>query len=173
MKINSIEKTVRRGFSMIEMIVYIAVLAMTFAIVINTVISFASSYREITALRATEYSATAALERMTREIRAASSVDMTNSILNSNPGTLTLIKTVNGVSTTTKFYVASSTLKVDINNVYSGPLTASNAAVTSLVFTVLTSGNSTAVKIDMTVVGRSNSVTKTKNYHSTIILKGI
>jgi prepilin-type N-terminal cleavage/methylation domain-containing protein len=162
----------RKGFSLVEMIIYIALIAIIFVFVINLVLSFASSYKDIAALRIVDRSAMNSLERMTRDIRNATSIDMVLSGFNVNPGTLALIETTAGVSTTTRFYIQSGTLKVDVNGVFSGPLTGNRATVTNLVFHLLTSTSSQAVKIDMTVQGTSGTVSKTKSYYSTIILKG-
>ena len=106
------------------------------------------------------------MERMTRDIRAAKTATASGA-------TLTLITpVVSGVSTTSYYYLFNGALNVDINNASSGPLTVTGATVTSLAFTGLASPNSSAVKIDMTIQGTSGAVTATKNYHSTIILKG-
>jgi hypothetical protein len=133
--------------------------------------SFSNSYRRLTALRTVERSATESFERMTRDIRGASSVDLTASTINSHPGILTLVTSNSGVSTTTKFYLDNGTFKVDVNGIYIGPLTTSNVTVTNLTYQVLTSTYTTAVKIDMTLEGTSGGVTVVKSYHTTVILK--
>lgn len=168
MKINRAQS----GYSLVEMIIYISILFMILIVVVNTVISYTRSYRTLGALRTVENSAMNAMERMTRDIRGATSIDTANSTLGSSPGVLTIVSTSGTVSTTTKFYVQGGVLKVDVNGTYFGPLTLSNASTTSLTFTRLTSTVSSAVKIDMTIDGTSGPVTKTKTYHSTIILKG-
>lgn len=161
------------GFSLIEMIVYITVLSIISLVVMNTIVSFTKSYKILGALRAVEHSAIDSMERMTRDIRSASSIDITNSTFGSNPGVLTIISTSGSFSTTTKFYLQNNVLKMDVNGVYYGPLTLSNATITNLIFTNLNSGISKAVKIDMTIDGSVGGVTKTGTYHSTIILKGL
>ncbi len=155
-----------KGFSLVEMLIYVTLLATILLLVINTVLSFSSSYRQLAALRAAEHSGIDAMERITRDIRQASSADT------SIAGALTLVATSNSVSTTTRFYVQNNVLNVDINGTYYGPLTTSNASVTNITFTLLTNSTSKAVKVDMTVQGISGTVTKTKTYHSTIVLKG-
>lgn len=161
-----------KGFSLIEMLVYLGVLTIIFVVVINTLLSFSGSYRALSVQRIVEHSAVGALERMTRDIRNATSIDTANSTFGTSPGVLTIITTQNSVSTTTKFYVQSGTLKVDVNGTYVGPLTLSNVTVTSLIFTNLTSAHSSAVKIDLTLFGRLGTTTKSLPYHSTVIIKG-
>ncbi len=162
----------KKGFSLIEMLVYIALITVIFLFIINMILSFTGSYKDITALRVADRSGMDAMERMTREIRNATSVTPAQSFFGSSPGILTIVQTSSGVSTTTKFYLQNEVLRVDVNGVYSGPLTLTRAQVTNLTFNLLTSTSSQAVKIDMILNGTSGNVTKTKAYHSTIILKG-
>ncbi|MCC2630346.1 MAG: hypothetical protein K0S38_155 [Candidatus Paceibacter sp.] len=161
-----------QGFSLIEMLIYIAVLTIISLAVTSTVLSFTTSYRTLGVMRIVERSATDAMERMTREIRGATNVDTNNSTFGSNPGVLSLVTTEDAVSTTTRFYVSSNTLKVDVNGIDIGPLTTNNVVVTNLVFTLATTTYTTAVKIDMTLQGTNGTAVKTESYHSTVILKG-
>lgn len=160
-----------KGYTLVEMVIYIAIMSVVLLLIVNTVISLSRSYRDLYALRIVDSTAVDSMERMTREIRGATSVDTVNSTFNTNPGVLTLISTLGNTSTTTKFYISNGVLKVDVNGAYSGPLSDVDATIDSLTFVKLDSGVSTAVKIDMTVSGRSGFTVKTKNYHTTILLK--
>jgi competence protein ComGC len=161
----------KSGYSLVEMVIYVAIISVISIVIVNMLLSFSQSYRNLTVLRLIEHSGTDSFERMVRDISAANSVDTGNSIFNSNPGVLTLVASYGGNSTTTKFYVQNGILKVDVNGSYFGPLTVSNTSISNLVFTLLDSGISNAIKIDMTLVATSGPVTKTKTYHSTILLK--
>lgn len=161
-----------KGYSLVEMVIYVSLITVIFIVAINMLLSFSQSYRTLSALRLAENSAVDSMERMSREIRGATSVDSGNSVLGSSPGVLTLTSTSNGVSTTTKFYIENGVLKVDVNGAYLGPLTLAQASTTNLVFRLLNNGVSSAVKVDLTMEGRAGAVVKTKTYHSTIILKG-
>src|SRR5438128_596462 len=99
----------KSGYSLVEMILYIAILSLFSVTVLNTILSFTQTYRTLSALRAIDHDGLDSMERMTRDIRTASSVDVGNSTLGSSPGVLTLVATANGISTTTKFYVQSGT----------------------------------------------------------------
>ncbi len=162
----------KTGYTLVEMVIYVAIMSIVFLLIVNTVLSFTRSYRDIYALRIVDGSAVDAMERMTREIRGSTSVDTVNSVLGSSPGALTVLASYEGVvSTTTKFYLDNGVLKVDVNGVYSGPLSGVGVTVNSLVFTKLDSGVTDAVKIDMTVSGTSGTATKVKKYHTTVLLK--
>ncbi|KND48027.1 MAG: hypothetical protein AB201_00295 [Parcubacteria bacterium C7867-006] len=164
-------KNKKSGYTLVEMVIYVAVMSIVFLLIVNTVLSFTKSYKGIYVLRIVDGSAVDAMERMTREIRGATSVDTVNSTFGSNPGVLTLVSVSSSNSTTTKFYLDNGVLKVDINGVYSGPLSGVGVSVDSLIFTKLDSGISTAIKIDMIVRGTAGQTTRTKNYHTTILLK--
>jgi Tfp pilus assembly protein PilW len=171
MKTNDMTFQTKKGFSLVEMLIYLGLLTLVFLIIIATILSFTSSYRTLAALRSLDHSATGALERITRDIRNATSVDTVNSTFLSNPGVLVLTTTQGGVSTTTRLYVETNVLKVNVNNVLVGPLTTSDVAVTNLVYTLSTSTYSRAIKIDMTLQATNGPVVQTKTYHSTIVLK--
>ncbi len=156
-----------------EMVIYITVLSIVTVVIANTLVSFSRSYRDLLALQVVDHSGIDAMEKMTRDIRAATSIDIANSTFGSNPGVLTIVRTTNNISTTTKFYIQNSILKADVNGSYFGPLSSSGATVTNLVFSKIDSAISKAIKIDMTVSATVGTATKTKSYHSTVILKGI
>jgi type II secretory pathway pseudopilin PulG len=155
------------GFTLIEMLIYIALLVVIFLLVINTVMSFTRSYRELSALRAADQGGSDALERIVREIRDATGVDTTQSVLGTTTGTLFLVNN----ATTTKFYLQNNTVHLTVNGTYVGPLTGSSTSVTSLIFYFLSTTTTEAVKIDMTVQGKSGQTTKTKNFHTTTVLR--
>lgn len=165
-------KSENDGYTLVEMIIYVAILSIISLVITNTLVSFTRGYHTISALNEVDRSGVDVMERITRDIRAAKSIDIANSTFGSNPGVLTLIAISNGVSTTTKFYLQSGVVKVDINGVYFGPLTLSGAVVNSLIFSKLSTSVSSGVKIDMTISSTVGTAVESKNYHSTIILKG-
>lgn len=141
-----------------------------FVVIINTVLSFTHSYRDLVVLRSLDRSAMTILERMTREIRNANSINTGQSTFGVNPGALSIIKTANALSTTTRFYVESGVMKVATNGIYTGPLTHSRTSVANLLLTQIT-GTTTAIKIDMTLTASSGPTVRTKLFHTTIIMK--
>jgi Tfp pilus assembly protein PilW len=162
----------RKGFSLIEMLIYIAILILVLIVLIQVMMSFSTNYKKVSTLRLIDRSATETLERITRDIRNASSVTLASSVLGAHPGELTIVASQSSVSTTTRFYIGSGTVRVDVNGTYIGPLSTDTVTVDNLVFKVLTTSASTAVKIDMTLSASYNGVSESKDYSSTIILKG-
>ncbi len=160
------------GYTLVEMIIYVALLAIISVLMVSTLISFTKSYRTLAALRITDDTAISAMERMTRDARAATAIDSVHSLFGTASGILTLIASSSvNTATTTKFYLQNGLVKMDVNGAYYGPLTASNASTTALTFTKLSTSISGAIKIDMTVSATVGTSTKIKTYHDTIILK--
>jgi prepilin-type N-terminal cleavage/methylation domain-containing protein len=165
--------SLQKGFSLIEMIIYVAILSLVMFFVVNTLLSFNSTYREVRMQRSIDTSALMSLERMTRDIRLSKNIVVSQSSFNTPSGILALYSVDGQVSTTTRFYLKNNVLQVDLNGVYSGPLTLAQVSVTNLTFNRLVSTSSEAVKIDMTLKYVYGSITRQKNYQTTVVLKGV
>ncbi len=160
-------RTTTSGFSLIEMLMYVALLTLILVALVNIVFAFSKSYEQLGALRTAEHTGLTGMERMARDIHWATSVDTGGSTLGSSPGVLSVLI---GTSTT-KFYVVNGELRVSVDAIDIGPLSVSSAKVTNLVFRLITTTESQAVKIEMTVQGIAGSAVRSKTYRSTIILK--
>lgn len=161
------------GFTLTEMILYIAILVFIMVVVINILFSIVNTQKIFKSSRSIENSSTFTLERLTREIRDADSIDTTNSVFNTNPGTLILNSTdINGVAKTVKFYISSSTIHISENGVDKGPLTQSDTVITNLVFYHYTNTNSDAVKTNLTIESGTSTSYRSDNFSSTAVLRG-
>ena len=162
-----------RGLTLVEMIVYIAVLILLTTAIVNSIVSLSLTYRQFKVAKRVGQSAMLAMERISREIRNADSVDTAQSLLDAHPGALQLNATTpGGTARIVKFYLEDGTLKVSENGVAQGPLISSRASTTNLVFRLIPTPNSEAVKIEMTITATSSSYSKTEKFYDTIILRG-
>ena len=157
-----------KGFSLIEMIVYVSILSVVFVIVVNTLLIVSRSYSSIKVSLDINNSATVSMERMIREIRKARSIDLIQSTLNSHPGRLVL-NTIDeeGLPLVVDFYLGNDTLKLKEGGVFSGDLT-DGVNVTNLVFRRISNGTSEAIKIEMELSNED----KNKVFYNTIVLTG-
>lgn len=163
----------KRGFSLVEMLIYIFILTIILAVVTNSIYSLSKSYRSIRSADTLESSAMSSLDRIVREIHDATSVDSTLSTLGTSPGVLMLNTTDDlGATTTVKFSVSSQAIRVAEAGVDVGPLTDSSTRVTSLIFRLITTSQSKAVKVEMTIESGTSTSYKTKNFYSTAVLRG-
>lgn len=161
-----------RGYTLIEMIIYIAILALISALVINSLAIMIGSFGEARMLSKINSSAETAMERMSREIRSAYDVDQVASVLNSHPGDLTINIQPDPLETA-RFYLESGMLKVSENGATGEPLTSSGLTVSNLIFRLITSGTvSKAVKIEMEIQGTRGNRQFSEKFYNTIILRG-
>ena len=153
------------GLSLVEMLFYIALMIILLDVLVRMSSGMLGAYRDIKVSKNIESAAVSAMERMTRDIRNASSSTAT-----STSAEVTL--TESAAPTSVRFYVGSSTLKVDENGTYAGPLTPAGVTVTSLVFRKITTAKSQGLKIEMTLSETLGSISHVRNFYDTIELRG-
>src|SRR3989344_9123849 len=163
------------GYTLIEAIIYIAILAVLAVTFVSLLFTMVRAYTEFQLERSLISSASLALERLVRETRQAKNVDPT-SALDSHPGRLLLNTTDDaGVPTTRDFYLSLGTLMVregiGIGSV-TASTTAANVSVDNLVFRQINTVNSQAVKIEMTLTAKRGTATRTQKFYSTAVLRG-
>jgi len=162
-----------RGVSYVEMVIYVAILAVLFVLVINIATSMLSSYRQIKLSKNITIASVTLMERLVREIQNAKSVDQVGSVLGTNPGKLVLNTTDSaGTPKVVEFYRSDLTLRVKEDAVDVGPLTASDDSVDSIIFRLIDTGFSEAVKIEVTLSSSLGSASTTKIFYDTVILRG-
>ena len=160
------------GFSLVEMLIYISILVLLLAVIMNIVVSVVRSGRVIKALRNVENSATISLERLVREVRQAESVNAGLSTLGSNPGRLVLEGTdIDGNPRTVEFSLSSGTLMFSENGVELGALSQSDARVSNLIFHLFSGPNSEGIKIEMTIESGTSTHYRSGKFYSSGILR--
>lgn len=151
------------GYTLIEALVYIAVLVIIFVVISSALVSIIGIYREFDARRDLQSSAIFSFERLTREIRDSDGVSTTGSVFDSSPGVLALSKG----SDVLEFKLSGSELHIYVNGVDQGPLV-SDSTVDSLIFKHSSNDNSELVRIEMTIT--SGSITK--DFYTSVITRG-
>ena len=170
----NIQHSTRRGFTLVEMIIYIAFFAVLSVLAVNATIMVMKSFYTLRLNQSVNQSATVALERLSREIRNAYDIDTANSTLGSSPGRLTLnTKDSVGANTTMEFYMdASSQLRLKEGGVEKGALVTKSVTLTNLVFLSISMTNSKAVKVEMTLHDSRATTTQAVKFYDTIVLRG-
>lgn len=158
----------QKGFSLIETVIYVSLLAIILVVLINTIFTMNRLYRYLNLSRHIQTSAITALDRMVRDIRDAESVNVGASTLGTSPGVLTLNTTTSSNNPQTfQFFVSNGVLIVKQDEVDIGPLTLSDVVVDNLIFRHIVTGVSKAVKIEMTL----KAGTSTANFYATAVLR--
>lgn len=163
----------KKGFSLVEMIIYIAFFAVLSLVAMQATLIIMKSFYVIRLTQTVNQSATVALERMSREIRNAYDVDDVASTFNTSPGRLTLrTEDASGMNTTIEFFVSGNQLRLREGGVDRGTLLAKNVTVTNLVFRNIMTMNSRAIKIEMTLHNARAGDTRDLILYDTIVLRG-
>ena len=163
----------KNGFSIIEIMVYLAIFTALSVLVINSFIVILSSFNTTNMNRKLLESGTVSMERISREIRQAKNIDIVNSILDTSPGTLQLNSTDSGGnSMIIKLINENGSLNLYKNNTLQGNLLGANLSITNLIFRRIATTQSEAVKIEMTLRYSLGHKTKSENFYDTVVLRG-
>jgi type II secretory pathway pseudopilin PulG len=156
------------GFTLIETLVYMAVLVIVVGALVTTFLSFNTVLVRNATERVLTKEAQASFEYIVQAIRQSDSVNTGMSTFNTSPGTLALTEG----ATSTRFYVASGVLMFEQNGVAVGPLTSDAATLESLVFNHQTGSTSELVRVEMTLSSHNTSASTTRTFNSGAVLRG-
>jgi type II secretory pathway pseudopilin PulG len=164
--------TTKRGYSITELLVYIAILTFLLLIISNILISISKTQKVLAASRRVEVSGISIAERVSREIRAASSINIVTSVLGTHPGRLVLDGDDElGNTRTVEFYESNGKVYIMENGVDLGPLSVEGANVTSLVFRRFTGINSEGVRLELSIESGESASYKNMNFYSTAVIR--
>lgn len=163
-------KKLTSGFTLIEVLIYVAILGIISVAVITASVTIMSSFNKTKVTRNILESGNNSLERMTREVRQAASVDIVNSSLGSHPGVLVLNSTDSvGGPRVVKFVIENGDLNIYQNSVLTGNLLNQNISISNLIFRRISTGEGEALKIEMTL---SSNGGVSEKFYDTVILRG-
>lgn len=162
-----------RGVTLVEAILYLTLFIVVLGVVINMLLAINSSYKEIRLNREIEISGTVTMESLLREIRNASSIDVSNSQFGVNPSKITLMGVDESSNAYTKTYdVLDGAFRVSKDGGTPEILTSSLGSVSSLVLKRLTTSASEAIKIELEITGTLGSLSKTEKFYGFAVLRG-
>lgn len=177
MKINRISKTdapKQQGFSLVEMIIYIAILTLLTSVLVTSAVSLLSTFVYMRAGEEIAQSGVISLERITRETRTANAVLTAQSTLDSSPGVLALDTVdVAGNPTTVTFRLTSGRITIQQGTTAATPLTPGNVTISNLVFHQVDGTNTDAVRTSFTATRNVRGVTVSKEYRAFTVLDGL
>ncbi len=133
----------------------------------------AGNFVHTSRVRALSQSAISSLDRLSREIKEADAIVVASSTLGSSPGVLTLQSTHPTTTTRTVQFSKSSDgdLLIKENNNPAYPLTASSIDVNTLIFRQISSGSTTAIKVELELVNADETTTRAW-YYLTDVMRG-
>jgi Tfp pilus assembly protein PilE len=162
-----------KGFSLVEMIVYIAILTLLVGVMLASLRSVVVTYRHIKISRAIETSALTALERITREIKNGQSITLAQSVFGTASSSITIVgKDTLETAKTSYIYLQNGVLKIREGGVEKGQLTSSTTQVTNFTLRLVDQTASDAIKIEMSLQAGAGDFIKNETFYSTAILRG-
>lgn len=156
----------KRGSSLVELIFYICIFSVLSLAVINSMLTMVKSLKETSLVRDL-MGGSSVLERMSREIRQANSINTTSSsdiVLNTKDGL--------GNSKTIEFALSGSDILLKENGVLTGNLNSPNLIITGLSFSQITTVKGTAVKFSISAKSSRDLTNRIENFYDTIVLRG-
>jgi len=156
----------KKGYSLIEILVYVIIFSVISILVINSLLVITKSFAKSKESRELMSSAVSSMERMTREIRSAQTINAVSA------GSITLTAVENSINKKLEFYTLNNDLLFEEDDVLVGSLLMPNVRVTSLTFTNLTLTKGQAVKISMTLEYNNGNLNKSEIFYNTIFLRG-
>ncbi len=166
-----IKNNLKSGYSLIELMIYIALFALLSIVLVRSLITVMRTYTTAQTYRALQNNGELAMERITRELRSGTTV--TASACGTAPGTLSIASTdASSVAHTNAFAVSNGKVALTTDGGSANNITTSEVSVTYLTFCRFTTTDGTGVKTVLTLQTTSaNPVSAT--FNSTIILRGI
>lgn len=161
------------GYSLIELTIYIGILAALAVMAVGGMISMVRTFGEIRAYTDLRQGGASALDRMTREIRYASAVDMAGTTLDANPGRLKLTSTdESGTPKTMEFSVASESLVLAENGVDTGSIVGDGVTVESFVVRRALTDKGALVKLELMLKDTRDAGARSAAFYGSAVLRG-
>ncbi len=161
------------GYTLAELVVYVALVALLLGVIIATALSMSSVYRRSRAYLDINSAAITAFSKLSRDIRRATSIDAINSTFGASAGKLVLLmKQPDGTNDSVAYYVAHGQVELDQNGVFSGDVTQADMAVSNLTFRKFANASSTAIRIELTLAPSASTSVPALNFYGTYVLRG-
>ena len=166
----------QKGLSLVETIIYVALLGLLMTTVVNLLLTVSSVYVRARVVRNASQQGIGAMERMTRAIQLAYRVDSSQSVLGSSPGDLridSIITPTNTATTSRRFLLSGDTLILEEGVTPAVALT-NGIRVTNLTFYRIDTGASgpEAVRIEMTIQAGQGNLQTTHTLYGTAMMRG-
>lgn len=158
----------QRGYTLVEMVIYVALLAMLVGVVVTVLLGIVNSYKHIEVSLDLQRN-TQALDRIVRELQSATTINDGSSTFDSSPGTL-VYTTFAGDTRTVD--LSGDSISLSENGSALGNLTTGDVVVTNMVFRYLNGFFSDAIKIEMTMEAGSGDAYRSESFSVTTVVRG-
>jgi hypothetical protein len=163
----------KKGFSLIETIIYISGLVIIVLAVSGLTVKILSLYKDLVIIPRTDQAAIAVIDKIVKDVRSGVSVDTNNSLLDTGLGSLALNSQEDGVIFTKKFGYENGRIYYQENGggMSTDYITPDDFEVTEIRFTRIYTGISEAIRVDLDFTYQNRGVPVTKEYTGLSILR--
>ena len=162
-----------QGLTILEAVIYVAILIVFFVIVVQTMLVSATAFGKSRVKRALAAEGHIVMERVLHEIRFAGSIDDGTSVFGTHPGVLKLNtrKSASDDTLTTRMFdLSDDTMRITEGGGTSAALSGS-ISITNLVFYKI-SGSPPAVRVEMTAENSFKTLGDSRKFYGTAVLRG-
>ncbi|MBI3075182.1 MAG: prepilin-type N-terminal cleavage/methylation domain-containing protein [Parcubacteria group bacterium] len=165
-----------KGFTLLEAVVYIAILSFIFIIAAHTTIVATAAFGKSRVKRALAAEGYVAMERIMREIRLAHGIDENGSIFGVAQGVLKLktrMSADDATETTRTFDISSGIVRLTESGNEPATLSGTGIRVTDLVFTRIgTQDDPRAVRVTLSAESAYKTLRDTRTFYGTAVMRG-
>ena len=156
---------------MVETLFYIAGLLVLLTVITITLFYMYNWYQTATLPLRVDSTGSTLIDRIVREVRSSEVVNSSDSVLSSNNGALSITKTANSVSTTTKFALSNGYVTMQLNGGTISNLSPNGMTVTKLYFKNPSTSISSAVRVDIDIAYKTKQGTTTRTFSGFSLLR--
>lgn len=162
----------QKGFSLIELLVYISSLIIVLMIVINSLLLMSNSYASLKITQKINQTATGILNRIVLDTRWSKGLGGTGSIFNVDAGSLSLnVLDDNGDSTEVTFYLDGTDLKMKEGLSDPVVLNLPDVKVDKFFLNFVDTGISKLVKIELELSAERKGKIKTETFYDSVVMR--
>ncbi len=162
----------QKGFSLIELLVYISSLIIILMIVINSLLLMSNSYAGLKITQKINQTATGIIGRIILDTRWSNGLGSTGSIFNADAGSLSLnVLDDNGDSTEVTFYLDGTDLKMKEGLNDPIVLNLPGVKVDKFFLNFVDTGISKLVKIELELSMERKGKVKTETFYDSVVMR--
>ncbi len=167
-----IKNSKQKGFTMLELVMYVGGLLTIGAVTIVMIVQFMGIYRELISIPRADRTGMILVDRITREIRSASSINTTDSIFNTPEGEIVFLRSEGGNETEQRFYTNSDgVVMYQVGNNTPERLTPGGLYVSNFNFAFVPTDVSQGVRFRLEIQFDTRDGIQTKSYSGFAILR--
>lgn len=161
----------QKGFTLLELLLYVSGLLILGTVIIMLIVQFYSLYKEIVAAPRADRTALLIIDRITKEIRSADQINISESQFNTTSGVLDISTIENSTTTDKKFFIQNGVAFYQKNNESPEELSSDDFVVSNFNFNYVQTSVSEAIKFNLELQYQAQNATRTKSYTGFAILR--